>query len=218
MRTVFIGATSLSVATAEALIRNGHEVVIIERDKARIESLSEYMDCGFVNGDGTKPAILREVDPERSDALLCLTNSDQDNILASLVGRSIGFKRVITKVEDAEYQHICTELGLSDTVVPDESVARMLLDMLAGHESVELTAFVKGGARFFPFIVREAEAGAVEDLDLPRQTRLVCVYRDNSFFLPEETSRLKERDEVLLITHEERLDELRERWGRPPQA
>jgi len=217
MRIVFIGAGVLSVATAEALIRDGHEVIIIEQDKARIESLSEYLDCGFVNGDATKPAILREVDPERSDALLCLTNSDQDNILASLVGRSIGFKRVITKIEDAEYQHLCSELGLSDTVVPDESVARMLLDMLAGNESVELTAFVKGGARFFPFIVREADAGTVEGLNLPKRTRLVCVYRDNKFLLPDEIQRLKERDEVLLITHEERLDELRERWGRPPR-
>ncbi len=215
MRTVFVGAGALSVATAEVLIRHGHEVVIVEQDRTRIEALSEYLDCGFVNGNGTKPAILREVDPDRTDALLCLTNSDQDNILASLIGRSIGFKRVITKIEDAEYQHICTELGLTDTVVPDESVAHMLVDMLAGNESVELTAFVKGGARFFPFIVRGGDAGPVGELDLPEQTRLVCIYRDNSFLLPEDATRLKDGDEVLVITHEDQVERLRERWGRP---
>lgn len=215
MRTVFVGASAVSVATAEVLIRSGHEVVIVEQDRSRIEALSEYLDCGFVNGNGTKPAILREVDPDRTDALLCLTNSDQDNILASLVGRSIGFKRIITKIEDAEYQHICTELGLTDTVVPDEAVAHMLVDMLAGHESVELTAFVKGGARFFPFIVRGGDAGPVGELDLPEQSRLVCIYRDNSFLLPEDATRLHEGDEILVITHEDQVDRLRKRWERP---
>ncbi|MFZ0448472.1 MAG: hypothetical protein WAL98_04455 [Desulfatiglandaceae bacterium] len=34
------------------VLSNGHEVVIIENDKARIDALSEEMDCSFLQGDG----------------------------------------------------------------------------------------------------------------------------------------------------------------------
>ena len=46
MRTVFLGAGKVSVETAKALIKKGHEVIIIENDKARIDALSEEIDGG----------------------------------------------------------------------------------------------------------------------------------------------------------------------------
>ena len=85
MRVVFVGAGNLSVRTARSLIAHGHEVVIVEADPARIESLTDALDCGFLCGDGSRPAILREADPSATDVLLCLTGNDQTNIIASLV-------------------------------------------------------------------------------------------------------------------------------------
>jgi trk system potassium uptake protein TrkA len=92
MRTVFIGAGEVSIETAKALVKKGHEVIIIETDKAKIDELSEEMDCSFLQGDGSRPDILREVNPEQTDFLFCLTDSDQANLIASLVGRSLVFK------------------------------------------------------------------------------------------------------------------------------
>jgi trk system potassium uptake protein len=100
MRAVFVGASSIAVMAARFMLKRGHEVVIIERNRERIDALSEQLDCGFLHGDGSTPALLREADPEHSDCLFCLTGQDQTNILASLVGRSLGFARVVTKIED----------------------------------------------------------------------------------------------------------------------
>ncbi|HAF56227.1 MAG TPA: potassium transporter, partial [Thauera sp.] len=55
MRAVFVGAGALSVTTARRLLERGHEVVVIDRDKARIEALSAELDCGFLHGDGSTP-------------------------------------------------------------------------------------------------------------------------------------------------------------------
>ena len=73
MRAVFIGANSLTVMTARVLLNRGVEVVIIERDKELIDGLTGELDAGFVHGDGSKPAILRETDPQHTDFLFCLT-------------------------------------------------------------------------------------------------------------------------------------------------
>jgi trk system potassium uptake protein TrkA len=131
MRAVFIGAGSLAVVTAKLIRERGEEVVIIEQDKERIDALSEEVDCGFLHGDGSKPAMLREADPEHTDVLFALTGNDQANILASLVGRSLGFKRVVTKIEDYEFEHICKELGLEDVIVPSRTVGRYLAERFA---------------------------------------------------------------------------------------
>lgn len=213
MRAVFIGTSGLAVSTADLFIKGGHEVVMIEQDRGRIDELSDTLDCGFLNGDGTKPTILREASPDRTDILFCLTDNDQANILASLVGRSVGYKRVITRIEDVEYRHICTELSLNDTIIPDEAVARLLADLSHGVEPLTLTAFLKYKARFYSFFARDSEAGPIEELRLPEHTRIVCFYRGEKFFLPDQLGKLKEGDEVLLVTHEDQLSALAERWG-----
>ena len=86
MRVVFVGASSLAVVTAKLMRERGDEVVIIEHDKDHIDALPEELDCGFLHGDGSEPAILREADPNGTDVLFALTDNDQANILASLVG------------------------------------------------------------------------------------------------------------------------------------
>ena len=98
MRIVFVGAGSLAVMTAVMLTKQGHEVIIVESDKQRIEELSSQLDCGFVHGDGSTPAILKETNPKETDFLFCLTGNDQANIITSLVGRSLGFARIVTKI------------------------------------------------------------------------------------------------------------------------
>ena len=218
MRAVFVGTSGLALATAELLVKGDHEVVMIERDRSRIESLAEALDCGFIHGDGTKPPILREGSPGHTDVLFCLTNNDQANILASLVGRSVGYERVVTRIEDPEYLHICTELSLNDTIVPDDAVARLLTDLSRGVEPLTLTAFMKYDARFFSFFAQQVDEGAVDDLDLPGHTRVVCIYRGEGFHLSETVGKLKDGDEVLLITREDRLPALADRWGRVRDA
>ena len=213
MRAVFIGASATTLATAQMLLKSGHEVVIIEKDKERAESVAQELDCGCLHGDGSKPAVLREADPEHTDFLYCLTQNDQANVLASLVGRTLGFKRVVCKIHDPELIHLCVELGLENVIVPAQTIGRHLAQMFEGHDPWEISAKIRGDARMFSFIVKDDEGGSLEKLDLPRGTRVICLYRKEKFLLPDEDTRLAAGDEVVLITESENLSKLAERWG-----
>lgn len=213
MKAVFVGTDSLSLMTAQLLIAREHEVIIVERDRDKIEALSEEIDAGFVHGDGAKPAILKEVGPEHTDVLYCLTENDQTNIIASLVGRSLGIPRVVTRIEDPEFEHICIELGLEDTIVPARTIGRYLADMFEGRDLLELSTLIRDEASIFGFVVREEEQGSLEELALPKATRVACLYRDGRFMLPDEGTRLKTGDEVVLIAHRTRIPELEKRWA-----
>ncbi len=218
MRMVFVGAGQTSVMTAEVLIKRGHEVVIIEKEKEKIEELAKDLDCGFLHGDGSKPAILKEANPEGTDILFCLTGNDQVNIIASLVGRSMGFQRVVTKISDTELEHICAELGLTDTIVPTRTISRFLADMAAGLDVFELSTMIKGGARIFSFVARGEHEVTVDELELPRNARVICLYRDEKFLIAEGGSKLRKGDEVVVLTQSENLTELRDRFSPKPKS
>lgn len=214
MKIVLIGGTALGIAAAKSLTAQGDDVVIIDQDKETIAGLTQELDCGFIHGDGTKPAILREAGPGDSDLLLCLTDNDQANILSSLVGRSLGFPRVVPKIDDPEFEHICIELSLVDTIIPHRRIAQALADLAHGKEPVELSPYIKGEARMFVFAAGDAEDGTtVSEIDLPRDCRVVCLYRGDEFILPAGDTKLRKSDEVVLITHQRSLTALTERWA-----
>lgn len=214
MRAVFVGAGSTAVMAARQLLKRGHEVVVVDSDKERLESLADELDCGFLHGDGSKPAILREAGPEQTDVLFCLTGNDETNILASLVGRSLHFARVVTKIEDPEFEHVCIELGLEDTIVPARTISRYLADMFEGRDPLELSTMIKDEARALSFIVGAEDQGPLAGLDLPEQSRVICVYRDGALILPEEDTSLKAEDEVVVITKRDQLEKFAERRSR----
>jgi trk system potassium uptake protein len=211
MRTVFIGAGEISIETAQVLVTKGHEVIIIETDKDRIEELSEQIDCSFLHGDGSRPDVLREVNPQQTDILFCLTDSDQTNVIASLVGRSLEFKRVVTSVRDVQFENICHELGLKDTIVPYRTISRYLVDMVSGNENVDLSTVLKNEARFFSFIASEEQAGAIRELKLQADARVVLFYRDDKFVFVDDETKLRAGDEVVILTHSKNLEELERR-------
>ena len=210
MRVVFVGASTLTLMTARILLKRGHEVVIVERDKALAQELSQQLDCGILQGDGSRPAILREADPANTDILFCMTSSDQANIIAALVGRSLGFARVVAQIDDPEFEHICLELGLEDTIIPARTIGRHLADMCEGRDPLELSTMLRDEARVLSFVVHATQQGPIADLNLPSHSRVVCIYRDDKFILPDADFRLEVDDEVIVVTGRESVEALTE--------
>lgn len=213
MRFVFVGTGTLALLTSRMLIERAHEVVMVERDRETVDRLAEELDCGFIHGDATRPAILREADPDRTDLLFCLTRDDQANIITSLVAKSLGYRRVVTKIEDPELEHICAELGLADSMIPMQMVGRYLADTAEGQNIIELSDIFKGDARVLSFQADDDTAGRVDALDLPAGARVICYYRKGEFHIADADSELHAGDEVVVLTKLRDMHALRERLG-----
>lgn len=212
MRTVFIGAGQVSIETAKALSNKGHEVIIIEIDKDKIDELSEEIDCSFLHGDGSQPNTLREVNPTQTDFLFCLSSSDQANVIASLVGRSLGFKRIVTSISDSQFEGICHELDLKDIITPSHTFTRYLVDMVGGSKNIDLSAVIKDEARIFMVTAGKEDAVAAEDLQLPAAAKVICYYRDGKFALADQDTIFEIGDEIVILTHSKNIRALQERW------
>lgn len=218
MRIVFVGASALTELTARMVLNKGHDVVIVSNDESALAAYEDSLGCGLVQGDGTRPTVMREVSPKHTDFLFCLGTSDQNNIIAAMVGRALGFERIVTKIDDPDFEQVCAELELQDTIMPEEEVAESLVDLISGQHRAALSAAIRGQVRFFPFKVSEQYDGKrCSDLDLGPHTLAVVVNRhgQDKSEVVDEHIKLHRGDELVLVTHDSELERLHERFGRP---
>ena len=121
-----------------------------------------------------------------------------------------------TSIGDPQFEDICRELGLKDTIIPSRTISRYLEDMVGGTENVELSTVLKDEARFFTFIAKEEDAVAAKDLKLPTDAKVICYYRDGKFSHADEETTFCIGDEILILTHSKNMAALQERWEQKP--
>lgn len=209
MRVIILGASRFGTAIASQLMTSGNEVVLIDKDRARLEKLSETVDCGMVEGDGTMPSVLRDAHRDENDIFIAVTNASDDNILASVVARSVGFGRVIPQITDAEFMDVCEELELSEAINPHATVAESICASLEDDTEVETDIGLHSELAMKRVTVPEAMAGqSLGALDLPDGCRAVALIRgDAETFAVSETT-LQAQDHLLFAVSRDQVDAL----------
>jgi trk system potassium uptake protein TrkA len=217
MRIVIIGASRFGIATAQELIDSGHEVVLIDKDGGKLEHLAEELDCGFIEGDGSLPSVLRDAYGDHADALVALTNADDENILAALVGKSVGFDRVVPQIVRQELLAVCDELGLENLITPHATVARSIVRSLEDHNDASLDLRRHRAFEVLLYKVGAACSGrTIADLGLPRDARVIALSRGEQERLVEDDTRLEEGDRLIVAVGpgaQDRMDEIMSRGG-----
>lgn len=209
MRIVILGASRFGEAIADKLIEGGHEVVVIDQSREKLESLAERLDCGMLEGDGTMPTTLREAFRDENDVFVAMTNASEDNILAALVARSIGFGRVVPQIVSSELMKVCKELDLNDVINPHATVAEDFAEALQDRAELDHETALRNELALKRVHVPQRMSGETYgDLDLPEGTRGIALIREEEERLIEEDVELREGDHILFVLDRDRLDDL----------
>ncbi len=132
MRVVILGCGRLGAYLARQLAQDGHEVVVIDREREALEALGPDFPGEIVVGMGIDAEVLRRAGIERADAFIAATGYDNTNIMAAEVAREIfGVPLVITRLNDPLRAEIFQELGLK-TISPTALAAKAIRKCLEG--------------------------------------------------------------------------------------
>jgi trk system potassium uptake protein TrkA len=85
MRVIVIGAGEVGFNIADILSKEGHDLIIIDKDEERLKSVSENLDVQTIVGTGSSPQILKKAKLDQSDMVVAVTDSDETNIVACLL-------------------------------------------------------------------------------------------------------------------------------------
>ena len=133
MKILIAGGGQTSVLVAKRLIREGNELVIIEKDPTRCEYLEETLDAKIISGDAASIATLKEAGIKNVDMLIALTSEDQINVIVCMVASietQVKVKLVRMRTHEVEeWKNIFDELGLKiDLIIhPETEISERIL-------------------------------------------------------------------------------------------
>ena len=90
MKAIIIGAGKVGFSIAQLLSKEDHDVVIIEQSPDRQEILEETLDVQVIGGSGSSTSVLEAAGVRSADMLLAVTEHDELNMVACLLGKKYG--------------------------------------------------------------------------------------------------------------------------------
>ena len=135
MHVVVVGAGEVGSYVADRLSREGHDVAIVDLSSSKLRRLDDALDVLTVVGSGTHPETLSRAGVEHSELLVAVTANDEANLVASMVGKSMGVKQTICRIEASGLRgpaaHSVREASGADLFIdPDGETAAEVLELL----------------------------------------------------------------------------------------
>ena len=147
MKIVIVGCGRVGGFLAGVLDEAGHEVTIVDLDRAAFAHLLPTFKGTTLLGNGMDLDVLRQAGVDKADALLTLTQGDNRNLMGAQVAKHIfGVKQVIAKVNDPIRAKTYRDHGIG--TFSRTTILGMLLEaMLMGDPEVGKVLVEKARAR-----------------------------------------------------------------------
>jgi trk system potassium uptake protein len=220
MFVLVVGGGKVGTNVTRTLRRLNHEIVLIEQDERRYESLEDEFEHEALYGDGTELYVLEQAGIKRPpDIVVAVTGDDEDNIVICQLARErYGVPKVIARVNDPRNHGLFDLLGISPTVSATSMVMALIEHEVPEHELVHLLELRKENLEIVEVeIVRgsKADGKQIEELSLPQDTRIISVMRDGQAEIAVGATELRAGDQVLAVLKPGREDELRQMLLKP---
>jgi len=207
VRQVFIAGGEVGQEVAVALEHAGVAVKLFEKDIELCHRLSGILKKSVViNADGTDQQTLVRENIDGVDAFLALTDDDNANIVAALLARRLGAKKLVVLVNKAEYPPLMRRLGINTTVSLRIKAADAVLSYVRKGGVYSVRTYQEEGAEA---IELEAPANSLyigrplNKIHLPRNAVVAAIVRPNGeAIIPRGHDRIQARDRVVLFAEE----------------
>lgn len=215
---LIVGGGTIGYYLAKQLLYMGIEVRIVELKKERCEQLSELLPTAvIINGDGTDHNLLLEEGLLETEALVTITNLDEENILLALYAKKHTNAKLVTKVTRIAFTDIVKGLDLGSVINPKNITADYIVQYVRATENTlgsnveTLYKILDEKAEALEFaITKESEVTNIPlmKLNLKDNLLLCAINRDNRIITPRGQDVLKVGDTVIVVTTHKGLNSI----------
>jgi len=132
-----LGLGRFGSKVARELFYRGQEVIVIDRDESKINSIRDEVTHAFV-GDITHEDTLKEAGVADCDiAVIAESSNIESNIIAGQICKGFGIKKVIAKAQNTIHGKILTKLQIDQVVYPEQDTAIKLVNKLTSDRILD---------------------------------------------------------------------------------
>jgi trk system potassium uptake protein TrkA len=223
MKIVIAGSGEVGFHLAEQLVASNQDVVLIEKNPARVRFVADHLDCLVVEGEGGDPEVLAEAGIDGADTFIAVSNLDEVNIVSCLVvaGR-YKVKTTIARVRSLQYQHSgilnSTLLGINYIVNPEIEAARAIMNVVAGGATGKVLVFEGTGIQMRDLFVDRKSQLCGRDLQAIRRLLndnfiIAGISRDDEVIIPSGETVLEEGDRIFIVASKTTMERIFRKIG-----
>lgn len=208
MQIIILGAGKVGKTLTQHLIKEDHDIIIIDLEPNKIEAIVNQYDVLGVSGNGASFEILQEAGVEETDVIISVTASDELNILAGMMAKRMGAKYSIARVRNPDYlkqsQYMREQFGLSMIVNPEWEGANEIRRILSFPSAIKVDPFAGGKIEIAEFrLQKDTKLDGITLHQLPNASKtnvLICtVRRKEEVIIPDGDFRLQAKDRIYVV-------------------
>ncbi|HLG01499.1 MAG TPA: TrkA family potassium uptake protein [Acidimicrobiia bacterium] len=204
MRVVIAGGGNVGGYIAGELSAADHEVLVIEQEPAVAERGMGRPGVTWLVADACEFASLQQAGLETADVVVAATGDDEDNLVVSLLAKQeFGVPRVVARVNHPKNEWLFNETwGVDVSVSTPHLITALVEEAVTVGTLVRLLQFERGQARLVEVtLAPDSPAVGIEikDIDIPRDSTIVAIVRDEHVVVPRGDTRFEINDEVLAL-------------------
>lgn len=207
---IICGGGTIAFYLSLELIKAKVGVKIIETDAERCKKLSDLLpDAIVIHGDATDKRLLLEEGIEQADAVVTLTDIDEENILLSMYTHHISKAKPITKINKIDFEEVIGELPIGSVVAPKNITSEYIIKYVRSMQNsmgsnVETLYRISGNkAEALEFLIKadsQVTKTTLEKLDIKPGIIIATIYRDGQIITPSGRDIIQKGDSVIVIT------------------
>ena len=117
-----IGCGRFGSSIATTLFKLGHEVMVIDMDEERVQDIADEVTYA-VQADVSDENVLMELGISNFDVVIVSISSNyQASIMATLIAKELGVKKVIAKAHDSLHGKVLTKIGADKIIYPERDM------------------------------------------------------------------------------------------------
>ena len=199
---MILGGSRIGVRIANEL-QNKINVKLVDYNADKAYRLAEMLDKTLIiNEDGRDTEAMLEEDISGMDAFVAVTGRSETNILAAMLAKRMGVKKVIAEVENINYISLAESIGV-DTIINKKLVTASNIFRFTMTTDVQAIKFLTGSqAEVLEFIVKPnspATKHTVAELGLPEDTMIGGVVRGDRVFIAVGSTQINAFDRVVVF-------------------
>ena len=210
-KILIIGAGNIGLDLAKSLedLPSNPRIKIIEKNDERAQYVAnELNEAMVIKGDGLDENILKEVNLEEIDTVLCITDDDEVNLMSALLCKKKGIKRVIAIANSHNYSLLQSSLKIDDIVDPRMTTVSTILKHV--HKGKIDSVFTLDDGEYEIIEAKILENSelvnkSIEKSSLPEGIKIGLIARDKNIIVPNKKFEFKLNDRVILLSSRSQL-------------
>ena len=214
MYIIIVGGGEVGYYLAKALLDEGHEILVVEKDPDVNEFICDELGSVCVRGDGCEAATLTEVGTGRADMLIAVTGDDEDNLVACQVAKyKFNVPRTIARIKNPKNEAIFKKLGIDVTVSSTNVILEYIEEEVPTHPLTHLLTIRDKGLEIVEIKIppdSTTVGKTVKELSLPPGSVLSLIIRkEQKPRVPTANTTLQAEDQIIAVTAPESEEALR---------